>query len=325
MPATYTTRFLGFELAPEGKYYRISHVYHDGPADKEWLDFKVGDYVFSIDGKEINAGDNYWKILNHTVNEFVPVRIGPDPDPTGTGVREYRIGAITSLRDIKYEEWVEKNREFVDEISNGEIAYMHIRSMNQTSLRRFEDELNKYWRKTGVVVDIRYNGGGNIDEPLLDILERRPYGYVNNRWGSRTWGRRHKQTIAGPKVMLINMRSFSDSEMTPSGFRVLDLGKIVGNPTGAGVIWTGRYTLINGGSIRTPGSLAVSYDPMKPNNYGTNLENYGVPPDVFVKNTPRDELDEFDRELQTAVEEVTRMLKEGRWQFSSGAPQNDLK
>ena len=100
----------------------------------------------------------------------------------------------------------------------------------------------------------------------------------NNRWGSRTWGRRPRQAIAGPKVMLINFRSGSDSEVTPLGFRQLGLGRIVGNTTAAAVIATGSYGLINGGSIRTPGSLVVTYDPTKPNNYGINLENYGVNP-----------------------------------------------
>jgi tricorn protease len=115
--------------------------------------------------------------------------------------------------------------------------------------------------------------------------------------------------------MLINWRSASDSEVTPMGFRDLGLGRIVGNPTNASVIATGNYGLINGGSIRTPGSLVVTYDPTKPDNYGTNLENYGVAPDVFVKNSPEDELAGFDRELDTAIKEVLRMLKEGKWQY----------
>ncbi len=74
--------------------------------------------------------------------------------------------------------------------------------------------------------------------------------------------------------------------MTPLGFRDLGLGSIVGNPTAAAVIATGSYGLIHGGSIRTPGSLVVTYDPTKPHNHGINLENYGVAPDVFVWNTP---------------------------------------
>jgi len=101
------------------------------------------------------------------------------------------------------------------------------------------------------------------------------------------------------------------------GFRDLGLGRIVGNPTAAGVIATGSYGLINGGTIRTPGSLVVTYDPSKPNNYGVNLENYGVAPDVFVENTPEDELKGFDRELQAAVDEALRLLKTGKWQFAS--------
>jgi tricorn protease len=116
--------------------------------------------------------------------------------------------------------------------------------------------------------------------------------------------------------MLINWRSASDSEVTPMGFRDLGLGRIVGNPTNASVIATGSYGLINGGSIRTPGSLVVTYDPTKPHNYGINLENYGVAPDVFVKNSPQDELDGFDRELDAAIKEAMRMLKEGVWQYS---------
>lgn len=99
------------------------------------------------------------------------------------------------------------------------------------------------------------------------------------------------------------------------GFRDLGLGRIVGTPTSGAVIATGSYGLINGGSIRTPGSLVVTYDPTKPNNFGTNLENYGVAPDVWAENTPQDELDGNDRELEAAVNEALRMLSEGVYQF----------
>jgi tricorn protease len=110
--------------------------------------------------------------------------------------------------------------------------------------------------------------------------------------------------------MLVNARSGSDSEVTPMGFRQLGLGRIVGNPTAAAVIATGSYTLINGGAIRTPGSLVITYDPTKPNNYGVNLENYGVPPDVWVEISPMDQLKRFDRELKVAVDEAKKMMKQ---------------
>ena len=303
----YQTRHLGFELDAENK---ISHIYRDGPADKEWLGLKVGDQVTAIDGKTIKPGDNYWRILNETINEYVPVQVGG---------RTVRIRAATQgdINNLKYEQWVAERREIVDKETKGEIAYVHIRSMNQPSLERFRNEIDQFWNKKGIVVDIRFNGGGNIDQELLDILERRPYEYWNNRWGSRAAGRRPRQAIAGPKVMLINHRSGSDSEVTPQGFRDLGLGRIVGNPTAAAVIATGSYQLINGGSIRTPGSLVVTYDPTKPNNYGINLENFGVAPDVMVKNSAMDELRGFDRELKAAIDEVLRMLKDGKWQYTT--------
>jgi tricorn protease len=115
--------------------------------------------------------------------------------------------------------------------------------------------------------------------------------------------------------MLINWRSASDSEVTPLGFRDLKLGSIVGTPTNGSVTATGSYSLINGGTIRTPGGRVVSYDPTKPHNWGIALENYGVAPDVWAENTPEDELKGFDRELKAAVDEALRLLKAGAYQY----------
>jgi tricorn protease len=311
MPRVYTTRFLGVELEPtDAGRYRIGHIFRDGPADKEWLGLATGDYVLAIDGQDVKSGDNYWKILSGTVNEYIPLTVAKAA--SGDGARTVRIQSVTSLTDIKYEEWVANNRDAVEKDTKGDIAYVHIRSMDQPSLARFRNEIDRFSNKKGIIVDIRFNGGGNIDQEIIDILERQPYQFWNQRTGARTWGRRPRQAIAGPKVMMINARSGSDSEVTPMAFRQLGLGRIVGNPTAAAVIATGSYTLINGGTIRTPGSLVITYDPSKPNNYGVNLENLGVPPDVWVKNTPMDELKRIDRELKTAVEEALRMLKESQ-------------
>jgi tricorn protease len=308
LPRVYTTRYLGVELAPANGRYRISHIYRDGPADKEWLGLAVGDYVLAIDGQELKDGDNYWKVLSTTLNTYIPVRVAKSPD--GANARTVRIASVTNLADIKYEEFVATSRERVAKATNGEIAYVHIRSMNQPSLERFQREIDQYANAKGIIVDIRYNGGGNIDQQLIDILERRPYEYWNNRNGSPVWGRRPRQLIDGPKVMLINQRSGSDSEVTPQAFKDLGLGRVVGNPTAAAVIATGSYSLLHGGSIRTPGSLVATFDPTKPNNWGINLENYGVEPDVWVRNSPMDNLKGLDRELEEAIREVRRMQRE---------------
>jgi tricorn protease len=318
-PSPYQTRYVGFELEPDAGGYRVSHIYRDGPADKEWIDLEVGEYITAINGTPIKAGDNYWTLLNSPLNEYVTVTAAASP--AAAEAREIRLRSVTSLSNIKYEEWVKKNRDLVDRLTDGQIAYVHIRSMNQPSLVRFQNEVTQFSNKKGIIVDIRYNGGGNTDQQIIDLLERRPYEYWNSRWGGRAWGRRPRQAIAGPKVMLINWRSASDSEVTPMAFKQLGLGRLVGNPTSAAVIATGSYALLNGGSIRTPGSLVVTYDPERPNNYGINLENYGVAPDVWIENTPEDEVAGRDRELETAVEEALKMLREGLWQFRGGGGQ----
>jgi tricorn protease len=307
MDRLYNTRFLGFEMEPAEGVYRITHIYRGGPADKEWLNLAVGDYVLAVDGQTLKAGDNYWKILSTGTTEYVPVKVAKTA--AGDNARTVRIASATNLGNIKYEEFVENNRDIVEKATGGQIAYVHVRSMDQPSLDRFRNEIDRFWLKKGIIVDVRYNTGGNIDFELLDILERRPYMYTNSRNGARTWGRRPQQAIAGPKVMLINQRSFSDAEATPMGFRTLGLGHLVGTPTAGGVIWTGSYALINGGSVRTPGQLATVYDPSKPNNYGQNLENYGVPPDVWVQNSLNDEMKGVDRELQAAIDDVMKSLK----------------
>ena len=183
LPAQYTTRHLGFELEPAAGVYRISRIYRDGPADKEWLGLKVGDTVLAIDGKAVRPPENIWKTLNESLNEFVTVKVASATDPKAT--RDVRIRTVASLGDIKYEEWVEKNREIVEKATNGQIAYVHIRSMSAGPLKRFQNEINEFWDRKGIIVDIRYNGGGNIDQELLDILERRPYQVPGTTGGAR--------------------------------------------------------------------------------------------------------------------------------------------
>ena len=269
----------------------------------------------AVDGMEDFDGDLTGSRVTVTV---------VDPTAADAEPRDVRIRTVTSLRDIKYEEWIADNRDFVDRESDGQIVYMHIRSMNQPALEKFESEIDQFFYKKGAVIDVRYNGGGNIDQQLMDILERKPYQITWSKTSSPVWGRRPKQTIVGPKVMMINWCSGSDAEMTPHGFRHLGLGRLVGTPTNGAVVSAGRYGLLDGGSTRIPRTRVVSFDPTQPNNWGFNLENYGVPPDVWVRNTPEDEINSYKRELKMAVDEALRMLEEGEgtWQYIGPARRN---
>jgi tricorn protease len=308
------TMFLGMELKPDNRGLRIAYIYKDGPADKSWLNVKAGEYVTAINGAKLGPADNYWKHLTGLLNDWVNVTVAAAPDAPAAQQRELRIHAISSLGNLKYADWVARNRQFVDSVSGGKIAYFHMRSMNQQVLDQLTQEIDQYFYKQGMIIDVRYNGGGNIDMQLMDVLLRKPYQYTWTKTGSPVWGRRPQQLIAGPQVMLTNWRSNSNAEMVPHAFKQLGLGTVVGTPTNGAVVSAPNYPLLDGGSVRIPGTRVVSYDATKPNNFGYNLENYGVPPDIFVKSSPEDELRGLDRELLTAVQQALKMLAGGKWQ-----------
>jgi tricorn protease len=171
--------------------------------------------------------------------------------------------------------------------------------MEGSSLARFKKEIIEFRLKEALIIDVRYNGGGNIDQQLIDILERRPF----SRWITRDSipHMRPWNCFWGKKLVLINEHSFSDAEIFPMAFKHLGLGKLVGVPTGGGVIATGSYSLIDGSTIRTPYIGCYTLE-------GINLENLGVKPDVFVENNPDDELAGKDAQLERAVAELLNEL-----------------
>jgi tricorn protease len=294
---------LGLELEPADGRYRVSHVYENGPADKDWVKVGTGDYLIAINGKPVKAGDNYWAILNNRLNRKVEVTFNNKPSEEGawkTRIEPVATGAYSQLR---YERWVKQRRETVDKLSNGRIGYLHIQAMNQPSLRKFEKEIRENRNKEALIIDQRWNGGGNIEQELLAILVQRQYQVWQPRGTEPAY--RPFAGFFGPKVVLQNWRSASNAEMFPAGFRALGLGKVIGVPTAGAVIGTGSYSLIDGSTVRTPGVGVYLADQKR-----TNMENYGVRPDILVDNTPEDTLAGRDRQLETAVQELLKELSQ---------------
>jgi tricorn protease len=298
-----STGYLGVDLEADEKAgrYRISHVYEGGPADKDWVKAAAGNYLIAIDGKEVKAGDEYWQLLNHRLNRKVELKL--NTTPASQGAWAVRIASITQGQhnQLRYQRWVRERREQVEKMTGGRIGYLHIQAMNQPSLRRFEKELRENRNKQALVIDQRWNGGGNIDQELLGILVQRQYQVWQPRGtesAPRPFG-----GFFGPKAVLQNWRSASNAEMFPAGFRALGLGKVIGTPTAGAVIGTGSYSLIDGATVRTPGTGVFLADKAR-----TNMENYGVPPDILVDNTPEDNLAGRDRQLETAVQELLKAI-----------------
>jgi tricorn protease len=221
--------------------------------------------------------------------------------PVKDGAHEVAIRPVSAAegRDLEYEDWVNSRRAYVENASAGRIGYVHIRQMEPADLERFKRELvSKASGKQALVVDVRYNPGGFVAPSILDILEKKPWTMVRPRntdtlltadwyWGDYDWGK--------PSALLINQTSASNAEMMAEGFRALGIGPVIGLPTSGAVIGTNSWTLLDGGTLRTP-SIGVY------TTTGENLEGKGRHPDVTVPYDPIALRDGHDPQLDRAIQ-----------------------
>ena len=288
------TRHPGFDLvADQSGYYKVGHIYKDGPADRDYLKIKTGDYLIAVDDHELKQPDNYWQYFTLAPGSKFHFLVNDKPAREGAWALTISPVAGSAFGDLQYARWVDDRRDMVTKLSNGDIGYLHIRAMDAPSLRQFQLDLAAQRTKKALVIDQRFNGGGGIDQELLAILAGRQYQYTVGR--DAGFQQPRPQNFYGPMVVMQNERSASDAEMFPAGFKALGLGKVVGVPTMGAVIGTGSYTLLNGAAIRTPGSGVWTVT-------GQNMENYGVPPDVLIDNTPADFIKGRDAQIEKAVE-----------------------
>ena len=291
---TQQTRYPGFTLVPDASgFYKIAHVFKDGPADRDYLKIKEGNFIVAVDNHDLKSGDNYWQFF--TLAPGTKFHFLVNDKPAADGAWDVTITPLdgAAFGNLQYAKWVADRRDMVTRLSNGDIGYLHIRAMDAPSLRQFQLDLAANRTKKALVIDQRFNGGGGIDQELLGILAGRQYQYTINRDAGMQMAR--PQNFYGPMVVMQNERSASDAEMFPAGFKALGLGKVVGVPTMGAVIGTGSYTLLDGSAIRTPGAGVWTVT-------GQNMENYGVPPDVYVDNTPADFVKGRDAQIEKAVE-----------------------
>jgi len=292
-PSTGATRYPGFDLVFDASgFYRVGHIYKTGPADHDYLKVRTGDYIVALDDRDLKTTDNYWQRL--TLPSTNKLRFMLNDRPSKDGAWEVAITPGGNFGDLQYARWVEDRRVMVDTLSAGEIGYLHIRAMDAPSLRQFQLDLAANRTKKALVIDQRFNGGGGIDQELLQILAGKEYQYTVGRDAGVRQVR--PQNFYGPMVVMQNERSASDAEMFPAGFRALGLGRVVGVPTMGAVIGTGSYTLLDGSAIRTPGSGVWITQGAQ------NMENFGVPPDVMIDNTPADHIKGRDMQIEKSVE-----------------------
>jgi tricorn protease len=296
------THYPGFDLVPDASgFYKVSWIYRKGPADFDYVKLSVGDYILAVNGKEIRTTDNYWKSFNLLPGSKFEFVVNSAPKPEGAWTIAIEPLSPPAQANLEYERWVDTRKASVREQTKGQIGYLHIRAMDAPSLARFQRELVENLDKKALIIDQRFNGGGGIDQELLGILVQRTR-YQTTQSRDSVVVNRPSQAFFGPLAVLQNERSASDAEMFPEGFRALGLGKIIGVNTMGAVIGTGSFTLLDGSAIRTPGAGVFG-------SKGQNLENYGVPPDIYIDNGPADFLVGHDRQVEKAIEVLTGQLK----------------
>lgn len=290
-----------YDLTFPGPGLKVAKVFFNGPADREGSRLQAGDIILEIEGEPARLNEATWKLLDRTVGRTVHLKVlrGESQE------EEVRIRPV-SLReqyDLQYEQWVRDNRARVEKLSGGRIAYMHIRRMYDDSLKRFQRELFGYAQSyDAAIIDIRYNSGGYIHEELFRLLDRQPFAYsTRGRFPPVT---QPAEAFLKPKLVLMHEQCVSDAEIFPYGFRQLGLGKLMGVQTYGGVIGTWTYELMDGTRFALPGSGWYTIDMQ-------NMENYGVPPDIRVGIAPCSLPRGVDPQLEAAVKELLKELRNG--------------
>jgi Tol biopolymer transport system component/C-terminal processing protease CtpA/Prc len=280
--------------------YTVESIVRKSPAFRSGVDIKPGDQLISVNGKKIDPNENRETYFTSPKkqDELVLTFIRDGKNVT-TKVHPISNG---ELKGLLYDDWIYNNHQRVDKLSNNRIAYSCMKNMSTDELDRFLlDMVEQENRKDAVILDLRYNTGGNVHDKVLNFLSQKPYLQWKYREGKMTTQPNFAPS-GKPIVLLINEASLSDAEMTAAGFKALKLGKIIGQDTYRWIIFTSAKGLVDGSSYRLPSWGTYTLD-------GQNLEKTGVKPDIYVKNTFMDRLQNNDPQLERAVQEILKDLK----------------
>lgn len=300
-----------FDDAFPGPGLKVKEVLKRGPADKKGLNIKAGDIITHIDRVPLTPAVNLSKLLNNKAGEGVPLTVKDKPEATSRRDIEIVAADRTKIGQLMYERWVATNAEKVDKESGGKLAYIHIPGMDETGLEQFVRALySDAYDKEGVVVDVRFNGGGFTHDEVLTYLTGKDHTRFEQRDGGIGFVVRNQhRKWAKPLTLLINQRSYSDAEIFPHAVRASGLGKLVGVPTAGQVIFTGSIRLIDGSTFRMPRIGVYRNDTV-------NMDKEGVKPDVAVDISPDDWKTGRDPQLSKAVEVLTADVK--AWKATKG-------
>lgn len=300
--------YLGCDFALEQGAYRIKHIPEVAPWEytirsplrAPGLKVKEGDWLLAVNGKPLDVTKDPWAAFSGLADK--PVFLTVNDKPTTDGAREVLVQTIGSEQTLRQYAWVESNRRRVEQLSGGKLGYIYVESTAIEGQNQLYRQFRAQFAKPGLVIDERWNSGGQIPDRFVELLSRRVFNYYGVRDG-RDW---QTPFIAhhGPKAILANGWSGSGGDCFPFLFREAGLGPVIGTRTWGGLIgMTGAPQLIDGGSVTVP-TFAI---------YNTKgewiIEGRGVDPDIEVLDDPALLAAGGDPQLERAVAEVLKALE----------------
>jgi tricorn protease len=297
-----------FELDSKSGRYRIARILageneeepYRSPLTEVGVDVHAGDYVLSINGRELREGTDPYELLQSPANQPVEWRVAATAD--GAAARTIRYQPLHTEAGLLYLDWVMQNRARVDTSSHGRLGYIHLPDMGDAGIREFI----KWWypqvRKEGLIVDVRDNGGGNVSEMLIERLAGALHQtrFVRNHEVTGTYP---SVVQPGPKVALINEGTSSDGDIFSYQFRQWKIGPLIGRRTWGGVVGiTDHGTLLDGGKVFVPEFGTAD------ENGRWIIEGHGVDPDIEVEQDPVAVLKGHDPQLERGIQELLKLL-----------------
>lgn len=283
----------------DGPGIKIASVMPRSPASKKESLLKAGEYLLSVDGRDVSLGAAYDQSLNDKVGRTTTLLVNSKPSREGARTVKIKPVSIGDWNGLVYEKWIDDRRSIAEKSSGGRVGYLHVSDMGDDARNRFERELYSIGeRKDAMVLDFRGNNGGDTHDSLLKMLSRTKY-YFTMAPRTEAPFPQPERAVVKPVIVLMDEFSLSDAEVFANGFKEYKIGKVVGKPTMGWIIFTSGQSLVDGSFIRTPYIACFTND-------GRDMELWGVPPDIDVDYTPADYMAGRDPQLERAIQEILK-------------------
>ena len=306
----YEQGFLGvdFRYDTETDSYEVTHIVAgdvwdeeaSSPLSRPGVRIVTGDQLVAINGRAVDVNTSPQELLvNQANNEvFLTFLRLVENKPYTVSVK-----TLVDEEPARYREWVDKTRQEVHEATNGRVGYVHIPDMGPMGYAEFHRGYLAEVNYEGLIVDVRFNGGGNVSQLVLEKLARRRLGYDVQRWGDPT--PYPDDSLIGPIVALCNEQTGSDGDVFSHAFKLMKLGPLIGKRTWGGVIGIRVNEGLIDGGITTQPEFSFWFK-----DVGWGVENYGASPDMEVDIRPQDYLAGRDPQLERAIAEIMQLLAE---------------